>query len=215
MPNVIEKTAFASPEVKDDIEAITQVIRRDTLAFQNQDYAAWERSWAQNERTRDVFISTTAGISVVSGWSAIASHMRKVFDDRLSDRMTGFGHENLQISVIGDCAWAVFETWSTWENGDRGESFDTRILERHDQQWKFVYASFVLRQNNGPEGLVVGLDQKGQIVQSSQTSVDALKTHPYLTVSHGRIRARRLDWDKILQNALAQAGRHHGFFETY
>lgn len=215
MSNMTEEPAFATPGKQDDFEAIVQVIRDDTLAFQSQDYAAWKKGWAQDERARDVFISTTAGISVVSGWPAIATHMRKVFDDGLSDPMIDFGYENLQISIIGDCAWAVFDTWSTWENGDRGESFDTRILERHDRHWKFVYASFVLRQNNGPEGLVVGLDPKGQIVQSGKASVDALKSHPFLTVSHGRIRAQRLDWDKKLQDALAQAGRHHGFFETY
>lgn len=202
-------------EDKTDIEAIAEVIRSDTLAFQSEDYAAWERVWAHDDRARDVFISTTAGISVLSGWPAIAAHMKKVFDNHLSERLTDFGYENLQISVVGDCAWAVFDTWTVWENGERGESFDTRVLERHGDEWKIVYASFVLRHYKGPEGLALCLDRNGQILQASPASLDALKSHPFLTVSHGRIRAHRLDWDKALQKALEQAAQHHGFFETY
>ena len=210
-----DTAAHVSGGENDDIEAITRVIHQDTLAFQREDFDAWIQCWVKDERIRDVYISPTAGISVISGWSAISSHMKKIFDDKLSDRLIEFGQKNLRISVVGDCAWAVFDTWSVWENGEQGESFDTRILERHDGQWKFVYSSFFFRQNNGPEGMVVGLDQKGQIVQSSPVSLEAVKSHPYLTVSHGRVRASRLDWDRALQQALAQAGRHHGFFETY
>ncbi len=42
-----------------------------------------------------------------------------------------------------------------------------------------------------------------------------LKTHPFLTVSAGRLRARRTDWDKPLQDAIAAAGEYHGFFELH
>ena len=198
-----------------DIAAITKVIDDEAVAFQKQDYDAWEKCWVQDERTQDILISTTSGMSVVSGWPAIAANMKNVFDTKLSDRLKDFGHEDLKINIIGDCAWAVFNTWSLWENEDYGESFDTRVLERQSDGWKIVYSSFVYRQSNGPEGLVVGLDAKGHIIQASQAGRDALLAHGFLTISHDRIRARKSDWDKTLQEALAQAGQHHGFFETY
>ncbi len=208
-------TTDVSPETNAEIERIAQVIHAETMAFQNHDYDAWQRCWAHDDRVQDILISTTSGISVVSGWSAIAAHMQNVFDNKLSDRLVEFGQENLRINIIGDCAWAVFDTWSEWDNRDHGESFDTRILERQDDGWKVVYSSFVFRQNNGPEGLIVGLDAKGLVINASKAVLDAMAKHPFLTISCGRIRARRVDWDKALQTAVAQAGQHHGFFETY
>ena len=198
-----------------DVAAIIKVIRDETVAFQNRDYDAWVRCWEQDERTRDVLVSTTTGISVVSGSADINSQMRNVFENGLSGKLIDFGQDDPQIWVIGDCAWAVFDTWTIWEDGDRGNSFDTRILERGNDGWKIVYSSFVFRQNNGPEGLVLGLDGKGYVTQSSQTGLDAIAKHPFLTISHGRLRGRQGDWDKALLAALAQAGQHHGFFETY
>ncbi len=194
---------------------IARVIHTETLAFQNEDYDAWKVHWTQDDRTRDIFISSIAGLSVISGWAAISGHMKRVFETGLSDRLIEFRQQNMQISVSGDVAWVVFETHSVFESGITSLSFDTRILERDDGQWRFVYASFVLRQDTQPEGLSVGLDDTGRIVQSSPAALDALKDHPILTVSHGRVRAHRRDWDRTLQAALEKAGHHHGFFETH
>jgi DNA-binding CsgD family transcriptional regulator len=41
-----------------------------------------------------------------------------------------------------------------------------------------------------------------------------LKDHPVFTISAGRIRVNRPDWDKILQSALKHASRYHGHFEA-
>ncbi len=208
-------TLMAQHAEPDDAMAIAEVIRAETRAFQRQDFDAWQDCWLHSDRTRDVYISATAGISTVSGWEAIASHMRKAFDDDLIDRMSDFQHRDMQISVTGDTAWVVCETFSEFESGDRTRCFNTLFLERHDGRWKIAYSSFVLRQDHDPDGLAVALDQQGQIVQPGPAALAKLQTHPFLTVSHGRIRAHRRDWDNALQKALAQAARHHGWFETH
>lgn len=204
-----------APAASDEIAAIAAVIRAETLAFQNQDFDAWQECWLHSDRTRDVYISSTAGLSAVSGWKAISSHMRKAFEGDLIDRMVDFQHKNMQVSVSADTAWVVLETNSTFESGDRTRCFNTLVLERHEGRWKIAYSSFVLRQDNDPDGLTVGLDHKGQIVQPGPAALVALRNHPLLTISHGQIRAHRREWDKALQEAIAQAARHHGWFETH
>ena len=199
----------------DETVAIAEVIRKETWAFQHQDFDAWQECWLHSERTTDAYISATAGLSVVRGWNAISSHMRKAFEEDLVDRMIDFQHKDMQVSVMGNSAWVVHETSSTFESGDRTRCFNTMFLERHDGAWKIAYSSFVLRQDNDPVGLALALDPVGQIVQSSPAALEALQNHPFLTASHGRIRAHRRDWDKALQEAIAQAASHHGFFETH
>lgn len=215
MDDVTIADLHADPKVQDEIEAITSVIHAETLAFQNQDLDAWQECWLHSERTHDIYVSATAGLSVVRGWSAIYSHMRKAFRDDLIDRMVDFEHKDLRVNLSGEMAWAVLQTHSTYESGDRTKCSNTVILERLQGRWKIVYSSFVLRQDFDPDGLAVAIDQSGQIVQPSPTALKVLQIHPFLTVSHGRIRAHRRDWDKALQDAIAQAARHHGWFETH
>ena len=210
--SVAEKTAHSG---SDEVAAIAAVIHAETLAFQHQDFEGWQECWLHSDRTTDVYISSTAGLSAVRGWTAISSHMKKAFQDDLIDKMVDFEHRDMQFSVEDDTAWVVFETCSIFESGDSTRCFNTLILERHNGHWKIVYSSFVLRQVNNPNGLSVALDPNGQIVQPNPAILEALQNHPFLTISHGRIRAHRRDWDKELQAAIAQAAQHHGWFETH
>jgi DNA-binding CsgD family transcriptional regulator/ketosteroid isomerase-like protein len=199
----------------DDHKAIVDVIYRETDAFRRVDFEAWQTQWLHDDRTRDVCISATAGLSVLSGWPAIAAHMKQVMEGGFNSPMVSFSQENLQISVSGDVAWVVYEDCSTFTSGNMDEMFETRILERHKGQWKIVYSSFVPKYNDGPGGKSVGVDRAGKIVRANLTALETLKQHPLLTVSTGQLRAHRLDWDKELQSAISHAAKHHGFFETH
>jgi DNA-binding CsgD family transcriptional regulator len=141
--------------------------------------------------------------------------MKQVMEGDFGCPMFEFRQENLQISVSGDMAWVVFQGWTTFESGNTDEMFETRVLERHDGLWKIVYSSFVPRYNDGPSGKVLGLDRNGCIVRANPAALEAVKHHPIFTVSSGRLRAHRRDWDKALQRAISEAATHHGFFETH
>lgn len=210
--SVVDQAASATP---DEIAAIVAVIHAETLAFQNQDFDAWQKCWLHSDRTTDIYVSATAGLSAVRGWNAISSHMRKAFEEELIDRIVDFQQRDMQVTVTGKAAWVLYETSTKSESGDRTRCVNTVFLELHDGRWKMVYSSFVLRQDNDPDGLAVALDAKGQIVQPGPAALEALQSHPFLTVSHGRIRAHRREWDKPLQDAILQAARHHGWFETH
>lgn len=202
-------------EPEEDIRAITDVIRADTLAFQERDFEAWADCWVQDDRSHDVSISDTAGFSVYSGWAEIESCMKRVFNEGLGIESVDFEQKNIRINVDGNLAWVVFDGWSKHRSGASSTTFETRILERRRGDWKIIYSSFVYRQNGGPLGLVIGADAEGRILYSTHESLEALKNHALLTISAGRVRARRLDWEKALKRALRRASQYHGFYETH
>ncbi|MEP1205844.1 MAG: nuclear transport factor 2 family protein [Rhizobiaceae bacterium] len=205
---------FSHPD-GDDHNAIAAVIHADTHAFQNEDFEAWAACWVHDERARDVCISETAGLSVLTGWTEISAHMKRVFAEDLSCKVLDFDQQNLDISITGNTAWAVFDGWSRFGTGETGKTFETRIFERHGNSWKIIYSSFLLRQDDGPDGLYVGVDAEGQIVHLTEASRSALKDHSYLTISAGRLRAHHPDWDKALQQSIRRTATHHGFFDTH
>lgn len=205
----------AGSSAQADIDAIARVIRAETLAFQNGDFEAWSNCWVHDARTRDVCVSDMAGLSVLSGWAEVGAHMKQVMEGEISCGIIAFRQNNLDISVAEDMAWAVFEGWSEFETGGTSTSFETRVLEKHRDGWRIVYSSFVLRQIGGQNGLELGVDGHGRILEAAAASSDALKQHPYLTVSAGRLKAHRRDWGKALQAALSRAAEHHGFFKTH
>ncbi len=201
--------------VTPDDEAIAAVIHAETLAFQNEDFDAWARCWVHDERTRDVCISNTAGLSVLSGWSEIAEHMQRVFREDLSCKIVDFGQENLKISLSGNTAWVVFDSWSKSGTGESNTCFETRIMEKHNAEWRIAYSSFMLLQTDGANGAVLAVDIDGKVISCTEESRKAVANNPYLMISAGKVRARRRDWDKALQAAVTSAAQHHGFFETH
>jgi DNA-binding CsgD family transcriptional regulator len=169
----------------------------------------------QDDRTQDVYVSATAGLSVIRGWTAVASHMESVFQNDLSCQKTQFRQENHQISVDRNTAWVVFDGWSEDSSGASQLNFETRILERHSGTWKIVYSSVMARHGNGYANTEISVDKAGQVIWASSGSLEKLKDHPVLTISAGRVRAHRRDWDKELQKEIAKAGKYHGFFELH
>ena len=56
--------------------------------------------------------------------------------------------ENFSIQASGDLAWMTFDQYGI-ETGDRqmdmpGLSHETRILEKHGENWKIVYVGWLL-----------------------------------------------------------------------
>lgn len=192
---------------------IVGAINAETQASTEADYDSWAACWVHEERAQSVSMSSTTGLNVISGWSNIAADMAHVFGHGLSCGMRQFRQDNFHISVGGQTGWAVFDQWAQDEDGATWETFETRILERSDQGWKIVYSSFVEKRSDLTLKDVVIVDNDGHVLWSGRETLEKLPSHPYLTVSAGRIRARRPHWDRVLQSAIARAGRYHSFSE--
>ncbi|MEO1239351.1 MAG: nuclear transport factor 2 family protein [Pseudomonadota bacterium] len=206
--------------LRTDCELEAQVlaaIEEETNAFRAGDFDRWCNAWLHSPRTVEAYASHEFGLNVIRGWDAVRANMAQVFknDLRCKPGERGFDISNLEICVDATTAWAVYD--QRWWNPD-GETyednFETRILELHDNAWKIVMSSVIsARATFSPPGRI-GVDADRHVIWQGPGAADALKTHPGLTISHGKLRGRRLDWDRALGEVLEQAARYHGFFEA-
>lgn len=199
----------------EDHLAIAAVIREETEAFRLADFNRWSRCWVHDARTHDVYVSHEAGLIVISGWDAVGRHMEDAMRAGKGCGMVDFAQDDHRITVHGDMAWVVYAGKTHHRDGAVSNTFETRILEKADGAWRIVYSSVATAHPNGRFSNHVALDREGHIIWGSDSALDRLATHPALTVSYGRLRARRPVWDKALQAALARAAECHGYFDQY
>ena len=214
MPQIALSSKDLTAKPARDHDAIIAAIRAETDAFRRRDLQALSECWWHDDNALDVYVSSTAGISVIRGWAEIEKHLRQAIEGDMVCDIVEFGQENYRITRRGDVAWATFDGSARYSAGTSGDTFETRILERRDGFWRISYSSFFLRQDDSPGRLCVGVDATGNLVRASTSCLTALKDHAFLTVSAGRLRGKRRDWDRALQSAIVQAGQQHGFFRT-
>jgi len=197
-----------------DEAAIIATIHNETQAFRDADFEAWASCWVQDERAKTVCVSSI-GQSVTHGWLEISAEMRHSLTDQGGCGMIRFHQKNFQINIDDQIAWVAFDQCAEDKDGGTWVSFETRILERIDGRWKINYIMFLEQHYDRVAKDALCVDAKGHIVWASAETLETLKSHPHLTVSAGRIRARKTDWDKTLQSAIAQSARYHSFFELW
>lgn len=192
----------------DDAAAIIAVLEEETHAYMAKDFDRWAACWLQADRTTSV-TSGAQGLLVYQGWDAVAAAFRQEMLDQPAPLVDIISEKrDYRITRDGDMAWVTYQTLCSAAGPiqfDDPNIFETRVVERAGGQWLISYMS-VLSRRSGPEDPArVQVTSGGRIVWAAPEAVAALKTHPHLTVSHGHLRARRRDWDKVLQQAIADA----------
>ncbi len=195
--------------------AIMQVIAHETQTFANGDFEAWAACWVQDARTREVCFSATFGVTVLEGWDAIARYMREVFDSGAVCKIVDFQRDNVNVTVHQDLAWVVFDGRCFQEDGRVESTFETRVLERADGVWRILYSSFLLRGHQREDAHRLAVDAKGMVLCAPEDAMAVLKANPALQISHGRLRAAKPAWDKMLQAGIACAAEQHRYFQQY
>lgn len=210
MPDTLRNAAECAD---DDRAAIAAVIHRETACFRDMDFDGWAACHLQSPRACTVSASPGLGVTVLRGWGAIRDDMASALAlGRTPCGMSDFRKHDMQITIDGDTAWVVYDGWTQTEDGSEADSIETVILERTAEGWRIVYNAFAHTRMTRIAPGRIALDAKGHVVWTAPAAADVLRTHPALTVSQGRLRARRGDWDKVLQAAIARAGALHGFF---
>ncbi|PJI92510.1 DNA-binding CsgD family transcriptional regulator [Yoonia maricola] len=202
-------------QIPTDHAAIMQVIAQETETFVRGDFDAWAACWVQDDRTRELCISSTTGATVLEGWPAIAQYMHEVFDSGAVCGITDFQRENVSITCRDDMAWVVFEGRSFQADGRVEQTYETRVLERDDGNWRIVYSSFLVRGHQREDAHRLAVDAKGMVLFAPPAALASLKAHPCLQISNGRLRALSPAWDKLLQAGLNCAAEQHRYFQQY
>lgn len=203
------------PPSQQDQLAIMTVIERETETFFNFDFDGWAQCWVQDERTREMCGSAAAGITVLRGWSEIAPHIQEVLEIGKVCEMVRFERHNVDMTVTDGLAHVVFDGHSVLRDGRVERTFETRVLEKTDGVWRILFSSFVVRGHQWEDANRLAIDGQGQVICAPPHILEAVKTQLGLTVSQGRLRAARRDWDKVLQAALDCAASQHRYFQHY
>ncbi len=195
--------------------AVMDVIARETEMFVQQDFDGWAACWVQDDRTREVCISSSFGATVLEGWDKLSDYMRTVIESGAVCRLSDVERYNVSVTVSGDIAHVVFDERSCHTNGRVEQTFETRVLERLDGRWRILYASFILRGHQQIDSNRLAINGKGEILCAPEEARRQLERHPGLTISNNRLRATKPAWDKVLQAGLDCAAQQHGYFQHY
>lgn len=199
-----------------DHAAIAAVIHRETACFRDMDFDGWAACHVWSPRACTISASPGLGVTVLRGWDAIRDDMASALAlGRTPCGMSDFRKDDMQITIDGDTACVIYDGWKQADDGSEADAIETVILERTAEGWRIVYNAFAQSRMTRTAPGRIALDPKGHVVWTTPAAAEALRKHPALTVSHGRLRARRGDWDKVLQAAIARAGALHGFFHHH
>jgi len=133
-----------------EADAIMEVIAAESIAFWDKDFEAWSRCWSQTSYVRLTGWWAGGGITVIKGWDALSSQMKKLMTENPEPNPTAsrVRRENINLRVDGNMAWVTFDQYGE-DTGDKrmdmpGLSYETRVLEKHNGEWKIVYVNWLL-----------------------------------------------------------------------
>ncbi len=215
MTNLTLLQSSTPPEHSPDWRAVEAKIIAETESFREGRHTDWAACWVQNSDTEYVCVMPNTGIISMRGWNQIRQHITRVMKDDQVCSQIRYERKNLKIHINGDMAWARFDGVSWYKDGCSLDTYETRVLEKCEGQWRILQATIVTKHGNDLGHGIMSLNASGHVVWSSPGLIDRLKTHPVFILSHGRLRARRPDWDTNLQAGLADAAAYHGDFEMH
>ncbi|MGJ8529966.1 nuclear transport factor 2 family protein [Maritalea sp.] len=195
--------------------ALMDVIACETDMFLRQDFDGWAACWVQDDRVREVCISSSFGATVLEGWDKLSDYMRNVMESGAVCNISQTERFNINITISGDIAHVVFDENSKNSCGQTERTFETRVLERSDGKWRILYASFVLRGHQQIDSSRLAVNANGEVLCAPDEALAQLKSHPGLQISNNKLRATKPAWDKILQAGLKCAAEQHGYFQHY
>lgn len=137
-------------EQSNDANAIMELIAAESVAFWDKDFEAWSLCWLHAPYVRVMGWWARGGITVTKGWENLSSRMKQVMTENPEPNPTAarVRRENIHLRIDGNMAWVTFDQFGE-DTGDvrmdmPGLSHETRILEKHNDEWKIVYVNWLL-----------------------------------------------------------------------
>ncbi|MEX0696695.1 MAG: hypothetical protein WD099_04065 [Dongiaceae bacterium] len=210
-------TADRLTEQQLDPEAarIVSVVCDSLSAFAQRDFDAWAGTWVQaphvrriGHRNYDASAAAPCEGIVQDGWHDIGPAMKRLLDDpSVAIHPNGMLRENWYVRVRGDTAWVTFDQSPLDATGRPapevlGFMRETRMLERHTDEWKLSYLGFFHEVPRRAMQAVVRADEHAVIVGMTPTAAERIGNSEVLRVRNGRLRAVDRDIDRRLLAAI-------------
>lgn len=135
--------------------AILKVIADESVAFWNKDYEAWANCWLHIPAVRTMGWWQRGGVTVIEGWEALSTRIQQnlLTNPEPNPTAAQVRREQINMRIGQDLAWVTFDQYGP-DTGEHaldmpGLSRETRILEKHNGEWKLVYVNWLLEGSHG------------------------------------------------------------------
>ena len=136
-----------------EIEAIKQVIEKETNAFHKVDKAGWEASWTQTPYAYWSYSDST-GTSFIEGWEDINDNFNEYFTTQVPNRNIDVAHPDDELVIERD-----YKEFRVYSNGafvqytqrvkdqliKRDATSQIRVLEKQNGKWLITYVGIIAR----------------------------------------------------------------------
>ena len=132
-------------------KAIIAVIEGETKAHFERDYETWSNSFVHADYYREhrFWEGWKDKVRTTSGWETKLAKNKKRFNGDLpknewNDAKYVRSNINIQVSEAKDMAWVTYHqrAMNLETKEVIGKSLETRIMEKHDGQWKIAFMSY-------------------------------------------------------------------------
>jgi len=124
-------------------EAIMKVISEEYTAFNSNDFDSYASHWVHAPYVRNQDRWERSDMHPVEGWEAQAVGTEQYMEGDQQAMTQEVVRENINLRIYEDVAWVTFDQYRH-ERSAEGAPYlgqETRILEKHDGQWKLVYSA--------------------------------------------------------------------------
>jgi ketosteroid isomerase-like protein len=118
-----------------DSEAVRQANLAFYRAFESLDVSKMDSVWVHSARAR----CTHPGWPRLAGFSVVMSSWERIFESTFE---ISFDLTAVEVSVVGDLAWAVCTetiTSRTYDGVSRSQVEATNVFERHEGRWLLIH----------------------------------------------------------------------------
>lgn len=192
----------------DDETRIVALLREEIETFQKGDFEAWSALWVQDSRVRDISHSQLHGTTIMRGWDEIAPAMANLMRERGVSFGAPYEHLDHNITVNGNTAWLTYRTINEDPLCPTDLCEEIRILEKgRDGRWRFVLMSVATSGGKVRLASAVEVDGDGRVLWTGQEAATRLEDHSVLTVSGGKLVARRPSEGADLRESISRAAQ--------
>lgn len=142
-------SCFASDkfDMEKEKAAIKSVIKKETEAYYKQDFETWKSTYVNEPYFREYgyWEGYPETVRVYNGFDTLRRFKKQQFDeDRTLWKNSIEERRNENFRVYPNVAWYTFEqvSYDSTRTKIYGKSVETRILEKHDGNWKIAYLGF-------------------------------------------------------------------------
>lgn len=146
-----DATSATTVDYEKERQAILAVIEGESAAFWDKDYDKWASYWVHEPYIRTMGWWQDGGVTVVEGWDRRAERSKGNFtkSPEANPTATRVRRENMNMRIYPEVAWLTFDQYGE-DTGDSlmdmpGLSRETRIMEKHDGEWKIAYVGWLLQ----------------------------------------------------------------------